>query len=136
MKRDVTIEVTYPHPPEKVWRAISTKELVAKWLMPNDLEPVVGREFQFCVGPQRGWSGNVYCRILEADPPRRLSYTWGNEHLDTVVTFTLTPVDGGTKLTLEHTGFTGIKNILIGFLLGSGWKKTLKTKMRELLAQL
>lgn len=136
MKRDVTIEVTYPHPPEKVWRAITDKELVAKWLMPNDLEPVVGREFQFRTTPMRGWNGIVDCRVLEADPPRRLSYTWRSEHLDTVVTWTLTPVASGTKLTLEHTGFTGVKNILLSFLLGSGWKKHLNKTVRELLAQL
>lgn len=136
MKRDVRIEVTYPHPPEKVWRAISEKELVAKWLMPSDMEPVAGREFQFRTKPAHGWNGIVDCRVLEADPPRRLSYSWKSENLDTVVTWTLTPVAGGTKLTLEHRGFTGIKGLLLSFALGSGWKKHLTKTMRDVLAQL
>jgi uncharacterized protein YndB with AHSA1/START domain len=29
----------FPHPPEKVWRALTDPELLASWLMPNDFEP-------------------------------------------------------------------------------------------------
>lgn len=45
------------------------------------------------------------CRVLEVDAPRRISYTWAVPFLDTVVTFTLQPTEGGTLLRLVQTGF-------------------------------
>src|SRR6201999_3266629 len=102
MKRDVRLEMTYPHPAEIVWRAISDKTLVGRWLMETDLEPVVGREFQFRTTPQPGWNGIVEARVLEAEPPRRLVYTWSGSWGESQVAWTLEAVAGGTKVTLEH----------------------------------
>ena len=50
------------------------------------------------------------CKVLESDPHKRLRYSWqsgpASSPLDTVVTWTLTPTpSGGTRLTLEHSGF-------------------------------
>jgi uncharacterized protein YndB with AHSA1/START domain len=46
--------------------------------------------------------------VRECDPTRLLRYSWvteGKGALDTVVTWTLTPADGGTLLRMEHDGF-------------------------------
>jgi uncharacterized protein YndB with AHSA1/START domain len=43
--------------------------------------------------------------VLTVEPNRRLSYTWGSLGLESTVTFTLTPVDGGVLLRMEQTGF-------------------------------
>ena len=43
--RSVLIERELPHPPEKVWRALTQSALIEEWLMKNDFEPVVGRRF-------------------------------------------------------------------------------------------
>ncbi len=43
--RSVVIEREIPHPPEKLWRALTQPHLIAEWLMKNDFEPVVGHRF-------------------------------------------------------------------------------------------
>jgi uncharacterized protein YndB with AHSA1/START domain len=34
-----------PHPPEKIWRALTEGSLMELWLMKNDFQPVVGYRF-------------------------------------------------------------------------------------------
>jgi uncharacterized protein YndB with AHSA1/START domain len=36
--KSIVVERDLPHPPEKVWRALTQSALVAEWLMPNDFE--------------------------------------------------------------------------------------------------
>jgi uncharacterized protein YndB with AHSA1/START domain len=122
VKRDLTFEVSYPYPVERVWRALTDPQAIAAWLMPNDFEPRVGHKFQFRAKPQPGWDGIVHCEVLECDPPRRLVYTWKSNILDTQVAFTLEPVAEGTRLRLEHTGFRGVKALLVSLVVGGGWK--------------
>ncbi len=38
-------EMSYPEPPEWVWRALIDPQELAAWLMPNDFLPVVGHRF-------------------------------------------------------------------------------------------
>ncbi len=122
MKNFIHLEFVYPHPPDRVWRALTTREAIAQWLMENDFEPKTGHKFQFHTKPGPGFSGLVDCQVLEIDPPRRLSYSWKGSGLDTVVTFTLEPAAEGTRLRLDHTGFRGVKGWILRRLLGSGWK--------------
>jgi uncharacterized protein YndB with AHSA1/START domain len=117
-------EITYPHPPERVWRALTDPALVAKWLMESDLEPRVGHKFKFRSKPQPGFDGIVHAEVVEADPPRRLAYTWrgGNEGKhQTLVEWTLTPVTAGTQLVLEHSGFEGIGGFFLRAMMNRGW---------------
>lgn len=124
---DITVEAFYPHPPERVWRALTDPDELEAWLMENDFEPRVGHRFQFRDEPRPGWRGVVDCEVLEVDEPRRLSYTWrGDEDGEpTVVTFTLEPDDGGTRLRLEHTDFRGLRGLVTRLILSRGWKKKL-----------
>jgi uncharacterized protein YndB with AHSA1/START domain len=98
--RAVAVERELPHPPEKVWRALTEPALIADWLMPAEFRPVVGHRFAFAAD----W-GRVACTVLEAEPPRRLAYSWAAEALDTVVTWTLEPTATGTRLRMEQAGF-------------------------------
>lgn len=122
MSHDLHFEFTYPHPPERVWHAITDSAAIARWLMPNDFEPVVGREFHFRTTPRGQWDGTVSCKVLEVAPPRTLAYSWTGGGLDTVVTFRLLRVAEGTKLTLDHTGFAGERGIMASKFMGEGWK--------------
>lgn len=105
--RTVTIEREIPHPPEKIWRALTLPHLIEEWLMKSDFAPVVGHRFNL-----RGdWGGVLDCEVLEVEPERILSYRWDFDHDDpafdlrSVVTFTLTPTPAGTHLRMEQTGF-------------------------------
>ena len=103
--RSVVIERVFPHPPEKLWRALTDKSLVAQWLMKNDFEPVAGRKFQVRSDPVPQWDGVIHSEVLIVDPLKRLSYSWNTLGLDSVVHWTLTPTEGRTHVRMEHSGF-------------------------------
>ncbi len=103
--RTVVIERVFPHPPEKLWRALTDNTLIAQWLLKNDFQPEVGHKFQFRSEPVPNWSGVIDCDVLIVDPLQRLSYSWSTMGHDSVVLWTLTPAEGGTHLRMEHSGF-------------------------------
>jgi uncharacterized protein YndB with AHSA1/START domain len=49
--RSIVIERVMPHPPEKIWRALTQSPLIEEWLMKNDFRPVVGHKFNFRADP-------------------------------------------------------------------------------------
>ena len=131
--------VTYPHPPAIVWHALTTRERIAEWLMPNDFSPAVGTRFDLRARPMPGWDGVIHCEVLELDAPRRMVWSWrgSNMKAPTRVTFTLDAVGGATRLTLEHAGFRGLGGFLLGRMHGAGWGgKFLGRQLRELLDRL
>jgi uncharacterized protein YndB with AHSA1/START domain len=72
----ITVEKVLPYPPERIWRTLTSSELIAKWLMPNDFEPVVGYRFTFKTRPMGDWDGIVQCEVLQCDPATLLRYSW------------------------------------------------------------
>ena len=113
---DILIVRDYPHPPAKVWRALTEPALMALWGMrPEGFSPTVGTRFKFVAKPQPGWRGFVECEVIEAREPSVLRYSWvGDESgKQTHVTYALEATPGGTRLTFAHTGFTGIGGLLL-----------------------
>ena len=98
--RSVVVEREFPHPPKKIWRALTQPHLIEEWLLKNDFKPVVGHRFNFGAD----W-GRVDGEVLSVEPNKTLSYTWGDDNLESVVTWTLTPTSAGTHLRMEQTGF-------------------------------
>ncbi|MBX9830046.1 MAG: SRPBCC domain-containing protein [Xanthobacteraceae bacterium] len=128
--RSIVIERRLPHAPDKVWRALTEAALIGQWLMPNDFRPEVGHRFTFKVRPMGDWDGTVQCEVLACEPSRLLRYSWiggaasnttYGSRLDSTVTFTLTPVDGGTLLRLEHAGFRSPENDFAYGAMSPGW---------------
>lgn len=102
----LSFELDLQHAPEKVWRALTDPTLLAEWLLPVvDLTLEPGAAFRFKREPLPGWDGIVNCRILEIEANTRISYTWVAGDTDLVVTFTLAPTPGGTRLSLVQSGF-------------------------------
>jgi uncharacterized protein YndB with AHSA1/START domain len=128
--RDIVVEGVLPHAPETVWRLLTTADLIGRWLMPNDFAPVVGRRFNFHTKPMGDWDGVVHCEVLEIVPNRKLVYSWKGGSstnskygtiLDSVVTWTLTQVAGGTRLRLVHAGFRSPGNDFAFEAMSGGW---------------
>ena len=103
--RTLVIEREVPHPPEKIWRALTQSPLIEEWLMTNDFQPVVGHRFTFRSTPVPKWDGIINCEVLVVEPNARLSYSWASMGMKSVVAWTLTPTTGGTHLRMEHAGF-------------------------------
>jgi uncharacterized protein YndB with AHSA1/START domain len=99
----VILEMIYPYPVERVWRALTDSRALAKWLMPNDFEPRLGHKSCF-VGEPGGVGQMIECEVIELERPCRLSYTWRDPsgRPPSIVTWTLMPVAEGTCLRLEH----------------------------------
>jgi uncharacterized protein YndB with AHSA1/START domain len=51
------------------------------------------------------WNGVVDCEVLIVEPMKQLSYSWGSLGLGSVVLWTLTPVESGTHVRMEQSGF-------------------------------
>lgn len=98
--RTVVVERDFPHPPEKLWRALTQPHLIEAWLMKSDFLPVAGHRFNF----RADW-GAVDCVVTEVEAPRTLAYTWSAYGLESVVTWTLEPSASGTHLRMEQSGF-------------------------------
>lgn len=115
--RILVMEREFAHPPERLWRAITQPHLIAEWLLPNDFAAEQGHRFTLQSPGAPGWSGRIDCKVREIEPGRQLSYSWdtggGEEAMprfESVVTLTLEPVAGGTRLRMEQSGFTNDNN--------------------------
>ena len=96
----VVVEREIPHPPEKIWRALTQSHLLEEWLMKNDFLPVEGHRFNVSAE----W-GAVDGKVQTVEQNRTLSYTWDTKDLESSVTWTLTPTGTGTLLRMEQSGF-------------------------------
>lgn len=139
MSATVALDVELKSPIERVWRALTDRATLAKWMLltTEDFEPVVGHRFHFRSPPVPGWDGIIDCEVLEVDEPHRLSYTWvgGPQAIvvSTIVVWSLTEAEGGvTRLNLEHGGFPAEMKQAIGGARW-GWTKMLD-QLRGLLA--
>lgn len=126
----IVVEKVLPYSPEKIWRTLTSSERLAKWLMPNDFAPVVGHRFTFRTRPMGDWDGVVNCEVLVCEPPKLLRYSWAGgsdsnpaygSRLNSTVTWTLVPVDGGTQLCMVHDGFVFPGNQFAFDAMSPGW---------------
>lgn len=136
MSRTIRIDIEYPHPPDRVWQAITTRAAIAEWLMENDFEPRVGHRFTMHTDPAPGFDGIVHCEVRELDPPGRMVWSWKGGPIDTILTFELEPTPRGTRLRVRQAGFRGMKAYLVSLILGSGWRGIYRRKLPALLDRL
>ena len=132
----IVIDEIFPHAPQVIWKALTSGELIGRWLMaPNGFAPVVGSRFTFQTRPAGVWDGTIHCEVLEVVPHERLSYAWKGGHdsndgygskLETVVTFTLAKAETGTRLRLVHSGFVLPKNDTAYRKMSEGWKDVVR----------
>jgi uncharacterized protein YndB with AHSA1/START domain len=130
--QDIVVDEVFPHPPETIWKALTTGDLIARWLMPLEgFAAVTGTRFTFQTKPGGHWDGTIQCEVLEVIPNQRLVYAWkgGDARnvgygapLDTVVSWTLSRVATGTRVRLVHAGFVSPRNDTAFQTMSNGWK--------------
>jgi uncharacterized protein YndB with AHSA1/START domain len=134
--QDIVVDEIFPHAPETIWKTLTTGALIARWMMPpTGFEPVSGNRFTFQTKPAGAWDGTIHCQVLEVIPNERFVYAWKGGHegnvgygsrLETVVTWTLSRVENGTRLRLVHSGFVTPRNESAYKTMGEGWKKVVR----------
>jgi uncharacterized protein YndB with AHSA1/START domain len=105
------IERLLPGPMDRIWDYLTKSDLRRKWLAAGDMELKVGAPFEFVwrndeltnpPGKKPEGFGEEHCmnsQITECDPPRKLSFTWGESG---GVTFELAPRGTEVLLTITH----------------------------------
>ncbi|TAK12071.1 MAG: SRPBCC domain-containing protein [Anaerolineae bacterium] len=100
-------------PLEKVWALVSTPEGVRQWFTRQTFEPRPGGRLEMHV--DYGTPTTITGEVTVFEPPHRLGFTWkqheqGHEPwpVDTLVLFLLEAIEGGTRVTLEHSGFDAL----------------------------
>jgi uncharacterized protein YndB with AHSA1/START domain len=121
---------------EELWDAVATRDGLSSWLMQNDFEPVVGHRFTCQATPRRPvYDGVVLCEVLEVDPPHRLRISWAGGPITTEVVFLVEALaPDRSRLTVEQTGFRGLRAAVVRQVLGAGWRSLLAKKIPAALA--
>ena len=87
-----------PHPPEKVWRAITEPEHLAAWFPARvEGERREGARLSFVFENDEG--PTLDGEVLRYDPPSLFEFVWGDE----ILRFTLTATHTGTRLEFLNT---------------------------------
>lgn len=101
-------------PPERVFRALASDEIIQWWVRPGVFDTRewtgdarVGGHWKSS-GVFRGMPYALEGEYLIAESPKKLAHTYGvgAPWGPTTVTYLLEPIEGGTRLTLRHSGFT------------------------------
>src|SRR6185312_13996345 len=162
MARTIKLKTVLPFPQEQVWQALTNPKLLGNWFMENNIEPTQGHYFTFRMKPQKGWDGITHCEVISVEPQKRIAFTYRGEatgekalacagihsdkadkltksiftRLDTVLSFSLSPTCGGTILSMQQSGYKGLKLVLISLIMHMGWKKQLRKKLPKVLEQM
>jgi len=92
------MERRLPHPPAKVWRAITEPEHLSSWFPSSvALDLRAGGDMTFTQGGDDGPEQKG--TVLEVDAPRLLAFAWESS----LLRFDLRPDGDGTVLTFSHT---------------------------------
>ena len=109
-KPSLTLARSYPVAPEKVWRAWTDPEAIARWWGPGGEQPValaeldvrVGGHFHIVFGGPQGTDHEVCGIYQEVVPNRKLVFTWiwprTTPERESVVTIELRRSGSGTEL--------------------------------------
>ena len=126
-------------PPERVFQALASKEICKWWVRPGVFDT---REWTGDVRAGGRWRasgvarGNPYAlegAFLEVDPPRKLVHTWslvGAPGAPSTVSYVLEPIDGGTRVTLRHSGLV-VRGVCANTCIG--WETSFE-RLVEILA--
>lgn len=131
----IRFERLLPGPIERVWAYLTESEKRGQWLAAGKMELRVGGSVELNFNhdnltphedpvpekyKQHDEESTMEGKITQLDPPRLLSYTWGEDAgFDSEVTFELTPQDDNVLLVLTHRRLGDNREMLKG--IAAGW---------------
>ncbi|MCX5438767.1 MULTISPECIES: SRPBCC domain-containing protein [unclassified Streptomyces] len=143
---NITVDQFLPHPPAKVWRALTEPELLAQWLMPGneDFRLEVGHRYVMTTVPRpnTGFSGTVDVEVLAYEEERMLSVRWQDRDpanaADWTITWNLEPEGRGTRLFLVHDGFDpdDPAQMMARKIMDGGWRSHVMRALGQTLEEL
>jgi uncharacterized protein YndB with AHSA1/START domain len=112
---EIVADIRIDAPPARVFQALTDPAQVPQWWGQAGIYKCTRFEIDLRVGGAWRCSGtgadggpfDIAGRILALDPPRLLAYTWTatwTGDATTSVRWELTPENGGTLVTIRHTG--------------------------------
>lgn len=129
----VRLERVLPGPIERVWAYVTESDKRGKWLGAGEMDLRVGGRTELTfrnsdLSPNREPTPDRYKqhegasfrgRVARCEPPRVLSYTWGEAWgEDSEVTFELTPRGANVLMVLTHRRLSG-RDAMVS--VASGW---------------
>ncbi len=109
MKDVIVKQHFFQHPIDKVWDAISKEDEISSWFIKADFKAEKGYKYTFTASEAENCV--PITGVVKLADPFVLSYTWivQDTEAETLVTWKLEEVVGGTSLHLEHSGISGYK---------------------------
>ncbi|MEV1287363.1 SRPBCC domain-containing protein [Micromonospora sp. NPDC049679] len=100
---EIRMDVEFEHPPERVWRTITDRELLPKWFAESDLEPRAGSVFRLEPINAPGLDLVIEGELISLDEPHRMSMRWHTSELQTLVVWELAQTPAGCRLTMRES---------------------------------
>lgn len=138
--QDIHVSVHIAAPPEVVWPYLVEEEHVPRWLGCLQYRKELGHVFYMQPDPERRAAGSTegatHCALKALDAPRRLRFSWylpGTP--ETEVTLEVEAEDGGSRVTLVHSGWDQFDPDVIRAIrdgLAGGWRSAVLPGLQEL----
>lgn len=134
MTETLTKTAIFAATPETVWEFLTDKDKLGTWFHPARQNLAEGEDYELIRESEDGvLTRQIWGKVLKADKPNELVCTFiigpfGDK--ETTVTWTLTPVAGGTKLTLGHEGIAAASHgssLSLMMALDHGWDKHIQS---------
>lgn len=137
MHNNVIVKQRFNAPADKVWNAITDKDLMKEWYFDiPDFELKEHHQFNF-YEPGNEHKFHHQGEILEIVPGKKLKYSWTYPEISkdkTLVKWELEEDQEGTLMTLTHKGLENFDHLGVDFSrdsFESGWKDLVETSLKE-----
>lgn len=114
--RSALVRRTFATSVDELWATCTQPDRMARWLGEVRGDPASGT-VDLAIG---GGEFVARCEILRCEPPQLLELVWSEpDQDDSVVRATVSAVDGGAELAIEHYALTRPE----GIAFGAGWEE-------------
>ncbi|MFC6021231.1 SRPBCC domain-containing protein [Plantactinospora solaniradicis] len=127
---EIRTTVDLRHPPERVWRALTDRELLPKWFGSVEPRPSSISRFELRPADLPELDELITVELVELDPPHRIVVRWLEDGQPTQVVCELTPTAEGCRLTVTHGDAedpfrdTGIEDPFLDSGIDDPWRPT------------